>query len=409
MEFLSVRDAWKIIKDKVLRHVKIEKIIVNVRDALGSFAADDIKALIDYPKHDIALFDGYAVRAEDTTSASMSNPVMLRLTNKDVIGRYEAKIINVGETLPKGANAVLPYEYANVEGSIIEAIRSVRPYANIALKGEDVRCGTVIVRKGECIDFFKQALLLRAGIAEVPVWRRIRVGMLVIGNEVVRNMNIYLNKDDAVYDITSPLIIGALRKCCEVVDLGIVKDDENEILRMLQREDVDVFITLGGTSLGKRDVTIKVIEKYGDVLFHGITLVPGRTMAVGLINDRPIFMLSGFPVAAFAQLKVLVEPYILRIYCATIEVLPIMAELSSRVASTIGFLNIVRVKLREEHGKIIAQPLRLRGSGILSSIALANGILLISENVEGYDRGALVAVYRRDDPWGLKYVEGNIS
>ncbi|MCD6096510.1 MAG: molybdopterin molybdotransferase MoeA [Thermoprotei archaeon] len=408
MEFISVRDAWKVVLDKALSKVRLDRLTIQVHKSLGYFIADDVIAKVSYPKRNIALFDGYAVRAEDTTSASINNPVALRIVYSNVIGPFEAKPINVGEPLPGGANAVIPHEYVNLEGNIIEALKPIEPHANVALRGEDVRSGDIIASKGTYIDKFLYALLLRAGLNEIPVFRRIRVGILTIGDEIVRDMNLYLTKEDVVYDITSPLISASLTTYCDVIDLGIIKDDESAISHIIKNvENIDVIITLGGTSLGKRDVTVKVMEKEGEIIFHGVSIVPGRTMAFGLIHDKPTFMLSGFPVAAFVQMKLLVEPYVLKVYNAKIRVFPILAELSRRISSTIGFLNVVRVTLNKQKGKVIANPLRLRGSGVLSSISLADAVLLLSEDIEGFEAGDIVSVYKKEEPWGFAYVEGD--
>jgi len=409
MEFLSVRDAWKIILNRALDKVRLDELTVPTHKSLGYFVSDDVVARISYPKRNIALFDGYAIRAEDTTSASTNNPIALHIVHNDAIGPFEAKLINVGEPLPEGANAVIPHEYVNVEGNIVEALKSIEPNANVALQGEDVKSGDIIASKGTYIDKFLRVLLLRAGLNEVPVFRKIRVGILTIGDEVVRDMDIYFNRDDVVFDITSPLIFDSLITYCDVIDLGVVKDNEKVVLQAIKNpRDLDVLITLGGTSLGKRDITVRVVENEGELLFHGISVAPGRTMAFGLINDKPIFMLSGFPVAAFIQMKLLIEPYILKVYNAKIRVFPIFAELSRRISSTIGFLNVVRVSLSKQEDKVIATPLRLRGSGILSSISLADAILLLDEDIEGFEAGDIVPVYKKDEPWGFEYVESDL-
>ncbi len=404
LRLIPLREAWRLIKDRLPR-IKLEVITLSASKAQGFIAAEDVLAKTTIPEKDIALFDGFAVRAEDVFSASHSNPVILRISRSPHVAPGEAFPIMTGMPLPEGANAVVPLEYVRCRGNLLEVYRKVPPFAYVARRGEDVEEGTRIVAKGTLIGALEVAMMLRGGVNRVHVFRPLRIGMVVIGSELTRDPN-QVSKGK-VMDVTSIVVRAVLGKYAKFQDYGIVPDELKLILRAISSaaEENDIVITIGGTSIGERDLTVKAVEQLGDILFHGVSIMPGRPMAAGVIGKTPVFTLSGFPVAAFSEVKFIVEPYVLKlIYGSSPRFYPMFAIAGRRIPSRIGVLEMVRVELKLTNNKLVAYPIRARGSGILSSIVMADGVVIVEEDFEGYDEGDLIPVFRLEDPWGLRYV-----
>ncbi|MEM4706936.1 MAG: molybdopterin-binding protein, partial [Candidatus Methanomethylicaceae archaeon] len=197
-------------------------------------------------------------------------------------------------------------------------------------------------------------------------------------------------------DSTRPMIIELLKDLgCEVIDRGIIRDDYNEILNELKilSKNSDMIITIGGTSVGKRDLLPKIIEENFSILFHGLAIKPGKPTSAGIIEDKLIIMLPGYPVAALIGFESLVIPLLYKwTGKEIIEKKKIKAILSRRVPTTPGIRHFLRVKIRKVDDKFLADPIAITGSGLLSSIAKADGIVVIEENCEGLEEGEEVEV-----------------
>ncbi len=409
LKFISLKEAWDILSSMNIPKISTKR--VNVLNSIGCIIAEEVHSNIDIPFDNIALFDGYAVKAEDVASASHSNPIILKLFNEaSSISYGQAKRVSTGEALPKGANAVVPKEFVKEYEKFIEITTSVPPYAYVARRGEDVQKESVLLRKGEIVDPLKAILLLRSLVEEVLVFNKLNVGLLVIGSELTRDIKMV--KNGRVLDITSLVVKTFLQGYANVKDYGLLPDEPQIIKKYLIQAlmENDLVVTIGGTSVGSKDLTPKVVRQLGEIIFHGVSIMPGRPVGVGKVEEKLIFMLSGFPVAAYNEFKLLLEPFILlKVYGAEIKSIPYKARATRRIPSRLGILEMVRVTLNEIKGCLYATPLRIRGSGILSSLAYADGIVIVPEELEGYDENQLLDVYRVEDPWGAIYVEKNLS
>jgi len=192
-------------------------------------------------------------------------------------------------------------------------------------------------------------------------------------------------------------LIKALVYSCggEPVDLGIVEDEMKLILEKIKNglKICDALITTGGTSIGKRDLVPAAVSRLGEVLVHGIAMRPGKPTGFGLVEGKPVFMLSGFPVAALIGFNLFVKPTINVLQRTVDEPAPkIIGRLTRRVASLTGMRSYLRVKVSKHEDVYLVEPLRLTGSGLISTLTEANGILVIPENMEGYEEGDEVEV-----------------
>jgi molybdopterin molybdotransferase len=174
----------------------------------------------------------------------------------------------------------------------------------------------------------------------------------------------------------------------------VVTDDAAALRAAVQRDlHRDVVVTTGGSSVGERDLVPEVVDDLGEVLVHGVALKPGHPVALGLVEDTPVVSLPGYPVACIVNAVQFLRPVLKRVGNAPVPDLPtVEAALSRKISSEPGTRTFARVRLRETDGGRIAEPTRASGSGVLSSVALADGWVVVPEGREGYDAGDTVAI-----------------
>ena len=384
---------------------------VRISDAVGRVAAEDIVAPHDFPPFNRAAVDGYAVRSSDTFGASPNNPIPLKcvgtidtlvikstdtvVSKLPALREGEAYLIFTGAPLPKGADAVVPLENVMVRDDTVLVLAQVPPLANVSRKGEDFRKGEVIVRKGTRVMPWHVAALAQANIAHIEVFRPIRIAIVNTGDELIE----VGGGGPGIINSAGPLIESYARlNGCEVLRLGIVRDNISEIREAIRRglEAADVVIVTGGSSVGGKDVVPEALASIegAELVFHGVNLRPGRTAGAYVVNGKPVLMLSGLPVACFVGLEAFLKPLIHHLLGAQPPPkVMVRAILTRRVANVIGYRSFYRVKVfRGSDGKLYAEPLRLTGSGIISTLIKGNAILVIPENVEGFDEGTEVEV-----------------
>jgi len=401
---ISIEHAREILRGKIThRIVDVEE--VDLIAAAGRVCGEDIRAPTDFPAYDRSAVDGYAVVAEDTFGASPTNPVELRLVYRIELGadpsslpeirRGEAAEVPTGGPIPRGANAVVPHEHTRRINGRLEVYEQVRPLQNISRRGEDYRSGEIVLRRGWLIKPWHIAALASLGFKSLRVVRRPRVAILSSGGELVEpGEKLAPGK---VYNCTKPMIWSMLAFYgAEPIDLGIVPDDVDVISERVSDGLAisDAVIVTGGTSVGERDLVPEAISRIGEIVVHGLAIRPGKPMGFAIASGKPVFMLSGFPVAALIGLQELVIPALEHMLGCRFDPPPrISGRLTRRVASPPGIRTYVRVRVfRGADGEVLIEPLRVTGSGILSTLTRGNGLLVISEELEGLDEGSEVEV-----------------
>lgn len=380
-----------------LRLRRLDAESVTIEDALGRVDAEHIYAPADLPAFDRSAVDGYAVRAEETFEASQFKPKTLTLTTLNAVGKGQAKQIWTGNPLPKAANAVLMLEHTRTTKKSLEIIGSVTPGENVSKKGEDIRKGEVAVKAGTRLQPHHLGLIAALGITKINVVRKPKVAILSTGNELVE-----LGKEPNASQIVNSnrfLIAGLCRELdSEPLYLGIVKDDENDIASSIEKglEKADIVVTTGGTSVGAADLVPIVVSKLGKpgIIVHGVALRPGMPTALGVVKGKPVFVLSGYPVASAIGFEVFVRPTLLKLLGLSNASRPFaQARLSRRVAGALGRRVYLRVKVAWRKGEFVAEPIITKGSGLLSSLTKANGYVIIPEDREGLAEDEMVTVY----------------
>ncbi len=299
----------KIKKLKNIYYFRRESEQVYLNDALGRELSETIFANSMSPEFDIAAMDGYAVRSED------DNP--LKIIGRVYAGDRIAKIISgeaiaiaTGALLPQGADAVLKMEDAEVKGDLLYS-KKLKKWESVFRAGSDYRTGDKIFEKNHRIMAQSTALLYSLGIEKVPVYKKIRAGIISTGTEIHNGM---------IKNTNAVLIRGFMKELgCESTFIGTVPDDYDRTKNMLLQasEKYDVVFTTGGVSVGERDYVADIIAEIGETVFHRVAIRPGKPIAVGIINDTPVFSLPGKPTGAFTALEIVARSYFTNISRAT--------------------------------------------------------------------------------------------
>ncbi|MGD8506180.1 MAG: molybdopterin molybdotransferase MoeA [Candidatus Bathyarchaeota archaeon] len=392
----GVDDALSLLINK-LRPTRLGVDYVPTSEALNRVVAEDLVATNDMPSFDRSAMDGYAVRANDTFGASQFKPKLLKLVERERVNQREARQIWTGGMLSKGADAVVMLEHTRKVEDGIEVLTAVTPGENVSKKGEDIQKGETVVKAGVRLLPQHLGLLAGLGIPHINVARKPEVAILSTGNELVELGR--KPRPGQVISVNQLTLSGMCRQLgAEPTNLGIVGDDLDEIIGKVAEglRSADVVLTTGGTSVGCADLVPLAVTKLGEpgVIVHGVSMRPAMPTALAIIHKKPVFILSGYPVAAIFGFEVFVRPTILKLLGIEHEPRPMLrAGLTRRVASVLGRRVYLRVHVFQKESEFFAEPVRTRGSGVLSTMTKANGYVVIPEDREGLEEGETVTVH----------------
>jgi len=399
--------------------------------SLGRVLAEDIRSPSDIPSFDRAAMDGFAVRGEDTFGASPENPVVLRKAGTVGVeegegGKEESSEesvsvqageylpIQTGMQMPAGSNAVLMLEYARERSKgELEVFKPVPPGKNVSFKGEDIREGELLLKSGRILNAYDIGVLASISKTSVKVRKRVKVGIIATGDEIF-DPKTQANAEGKIADSNSFVLSALLSSAAEIAEplrFGIVKDDFGEmkdaVSHALRR--CDVLLLTGGSSVGERDFSEAVIKELGgEILFHGVAIRPGEPVGFGIVCEKPVFLLPGFPVATISAFEMLVRPFLWEMLGVSYSLDSQTAEQTKRawlhgrcvvtavaarkIPSAVGRTDFVRVKLKRTEGGFVAEPVRVSGSGILSSMTKSDGFVVVEDEKEGIAKGERVLV-----------------
>ncbi len=379
--------------------------------AIDRILCTSISSPEDLPHFPRSTMDGFAVRSQDTYGASEGLPLMLNVTGRVVMGKAcdveikpgEAIAITTGGMLPLGADAVIMEEYCHtLDDETIEIIKSVTPWENVLRPGEDAKKGEEIFSPGHRIRFQDVALLAALGIKHVEVYRKPRVAIISTGDEIVSPTVISVPAGK-VRDVNGPGIYSRMISAgYPAKHLGIVPDDEQKLLQLCEealfgKEESDVLLLSGGSSIGMRDFTLNVISRLPDseILFHGIAIKPGKPTILAKSSEKTIWGLPGHPVSSMITTLFFVEPFLKRLEGNTGKAelkRTIKARLGVNVPSVHGRLDFIRVKLnKDKTGNLVAEPIYGK-SAMISTMTDADGLIAIPTHSEGLDKDTEVEV-----------------
>lgn len=376
---------------------------VPILDAFGRVLAADARAGTDIPPYANSSMDGYAVQAADTSGASSADPAHLQLTGELPAGTVPdqevtsgtAVRIMTGAPLPPGADAVVKVEDTEIEDDTVDIFTEVESGNYVRPAGEDVQAGTVVLPQGRRLRPQDIGMLAALGYSEVLVARRPRVAILATGDELVpidqplapgkiRNTNTYSNAAQVIQHGGEPVL------------LGIARDTVAELTDRIQaglRQNVDLFLTSGGVSVGDFDLVKDVLATEGEMDFWRVRMKPGKPLAFGHIRDVPILGLPGNPVSVMVSFEMFARPAMLKMQGVSDWQRPTVdATLMDEIPHKDQRRHFVRVRLEWEDDGYRAYLTGAQGSGILSSMVQANALAVIPEDWDHAAAGAHVRV-----------------
>ncbi len=380
-ERTRVEAARERLLDRVAVHDRTERVALEAAD--GRTVATAVTAERAVPHDRRAAMDGFAVRAADTVGASDRSPAILR--------EDEAERVHTGSAVPEWADAVVMIEQTDTANGDIEVFSAVGEGENVAPVGEDVEAGDRLYEPGHRLRPSDLGLLKSVGLREVEVYERPDVAVVPTGEELVQDDP----KPGEVVE-TNGLTVSRLAKRWGASPRyeNVVTDDETALADAIEANiDADVLVTTGGSSVGERDLIPEVVDDLGEVFVHGVALRPGHPVALGEVAGTPVVMLPGYPVACIVNAVQFLRPAVKRVGGMPLDDLPsVQARLAGKIRSEPGVRTFARVRLREPDGERVAEPVSASGSGVLSSVALADGWVVVPEQTEGIDAGETVAV-----------------
>ena len=354
--------------------------------SLGRVLAQDLVSPISVPAHDNSAMDGYAFRG---TALSPDQVLKLKVVGTALagvawrgdLGPKECLKIMTGAVMPNGLDTVAPQELVTLQGEYISIPPGIlRLGDNRRFKGEDLTEGQASLLKGEHISAAALGLVASLGINQVPVYRRLKVAYFSTGDEILSLGE--PPREGAVYDSNRYTVFGMLTKLgCEVIDLGVVRDDP--VLLEAAFADAagrcDAIITSGGVSVGEADFTKAMMKKLGDVAFWKIAMRPGRPMAVGRIGNALLFGLPGNPVAVMVTFLAFVRPALLRMMGSIAPSPPFLkAQSLESLRKKPGRTEYQRgIVSNAADGSLTVRTTGNQGSGVLSSMVQANGLIVL--------------------------------
>ncbi len=352
-------------------------------EAVNRTLAAPVYAKISSPNYHAAAMDGIAVDADITIGANEAKP-------KELIIGKEAFYVNTGNVMPKGTNAVIMIEYIQEKEGVIIIEVPVFPWQNVRKTGEDIVATELLFPTNHVITSYCIGALLAGGIYNVEVKKKPNVLILPTGNELIDWQKASLKnlEQGRVIETNSYVLENLTKECggiCKRSD--IIKDDLDFIKNIVSKsvkQDFDIVLICGGSSAGSADYAKKIIEDLGEVLIHGVTIMPGKPVIIGKIDKKPVIGIPGYPVSAIIAFEQFVAPMLIKMQNKEeIKRKKIVVTSARKIASKLGMEEFLRVKLGEVGGKITATPLP-RGAGLITSITEADGIIRIPANIEGF-------------------------
>jgi molybdopterin molybdotransferase len=369
-----------------------------VHIALNRVLAEDIIAEEDLPRFDRSAVDGYALKSENTSGASQFKPAFFQITESDEVNFKQAKQVWTGNAIPKGADAVVMLENTQKSDEKIEVWIQLAPSENVSKKGEDIKKGETAVKAGTRLKPYHLGLIAALGNSEVSVSEKPRIAILATGNELVEVGS--KPAENQIFESNKIMLSCMCRELdAEPADLGIAKDDINEITEKLRTGllNSDAVITTGGTSVGGLDLVPDAVNKLGKpgVVVHGVAIRPAMPTALAVLEGKPVMLLSGNPVAAIVGFEVFARPLICKMLgMEKEEPRPtVKAVMARKVATALGRKTFVRVRVLQKNGDFHAEPVSARGSGAISTMTRGNGFVIVPENREGLPEGEPVLVH----------------
>jgi len=380
---------------------------IDLSNASGRVLSRDMISPEDLPGFPRSSMDGFAVRAKDTFGASESLPAFLELKGEVLMGQIPAVSvepgtairISTGGMVPEGADAVVIIEHCHLlDETTLEVMRAASPQEHIIRPGDDFARGAAVLKKGWTLRPQDVGVMAGLGILKTSVYRRPRVAVISTGDEVIPIER--KPKPGEIRDINTYTLVSF----CEIegvspVPLGLCRDQFDPLRELIERglRDADSVWISGGSSVGTRDMTVKVLKSFPgmDLLVHGISISPGKPTILARVDSKAVFGLPGHTASAMVIAEVFLRPFLARLAGRSPDPLRdrrfVDAVLGRNIESASGREDYIRVKLVAGEEGWVAEPL-FGKSGLISTLVEGDGLVRIRRNEEGLYRGDKVRV-----------------
>ena len=368
-----------------LEHTQSE--IVPLNSVRGRVTAEPVWAKISSPHYDSAAMDGIAVRASDTVGATETSPLQL------AVGK-QAVWVDTGDPVPDGFDAVIMVEVVHeVDGNVLEIQSPAAPYQHVRPLGEDIVATELVLPENHTLRPVDLGACAAAGLSELPVRRKPSVAVIPTGNELVE-VGSDLKPGDIV-EFNSLVLAGMVEEWGgEATTLQTIPDDFDTLLSGVRDavRQYDIVLVNAGSSAGSEDYTARVIETLGELVVHGTAIRPGHPVALGVVADKAVLGIPGYPVSAALTCELFVKPLIERkLGVPAVNRSIVKANITRKTLSPMGEDEFLRVRMGRVGERLVATPVE-RGAGVIMSLVRADGIVKIPRFSEGMDAGAEVEI-----------------
>ncbi|OBR91468.1 molybdopterin molybdenumtransferase [Clostridium ragsdalei P11] len=407
MDFYKVSSVEEV-KDTINSNFSISlgKELIDLKECNDRILYEDIVSPLNVPGFKRSIVDGYAVKCKEVQGASESMPSMLDLKGEVIMGKMPSKslefpgecmYIPTGGMLPEGADSVVMIEYTDkMDDTTILVNKPVAFGENVLNEDEDVELGETVLKAGTVLKPYSISMLSSLGIIKVPVICRPKVGIISTGDEIISPEE--YPKPGQIRDINSYLLYSSvIEDGGEAIFYGVIRDDYEKLFETAKKanEECDVVLISGGSSVGKKDQTAKIIDELGKpgILLHGISIKPGKPTILGKVKNKPIFGLPGHPLSCAVVYRIIVRYFLQRMMKFEEVEYPIPCKFSTNYHKAKGREEYLPVTIKNIEGEYIAVPV-LTKSAAISGFTKAWGYVKIDKNVEGIFKDQQVYVYK---------------
>lgn len=388
LENLELEEALAIYTDYLTSlEIALTTEKIPVTDALGRVTSEAVYAKISAPHYNACAMDGLALLAKSTFGATDTTPVML----KEGIDFVR---IDTGDPLPERFDAVVMIEEViELADGMVKLLNAATPWQHIRQIGEDLCASEMIIPSNTRIGAAAIGAMLAGGVLQVMVWKKPVIGLIPTGDEIVRPTD--CPGAGEIIEYNTAIFAAMLVDWGATSKIYAITPDRFEQIRDVVTKaaaECDLVILNAGSSAGREDFSAKAIGAAGKVIAHGIAIRPGKPTILGVVNNRPVVGVPGYPVSGMMVMEKMFKRILENLTQIDSRVrLRTKATLSRKIVSSLKYKEFIRMKLGKVDGRLIATPLN-RGAGVVTSLVKADGLLEIPINSEGYEAGQEIEV-----------------